>query len=375
MNKRLNIPDANAAMEAKGLSQALIAEHLDVSREAVSQWLKEKAFPRPNKLLQLAKLLGLSFSELVISEEENAPVVAFRKRKGTKTTSQHISKAQETGRFLRHLVPYLPFDLLVTPPVLKSPSSDYDYLCKVTEKVRKDIKLSATETVDFPHLIRHFRDLQTVIVPALWGSEGKHENAVHIYLPDSQTTWVYLNLDVNTHDFKFWMAHELGHCLSPSLSGDKAEDFADDFAGALLFPKVLAEQSYAEISKQLTPEAKIAKVLEIADLHIISPRTVIGQVNKFATYTGVDQLSLSGDFDKAVASFNEKYPNLSTTLLGEISALDASDFIAKTSRNFETPFFNVLGQYLKENNKGAGFVQTVTDMSLLDARSIHSELT
>jgi len=42
---------------------------------------------------------------------------------------------------------------------------------------------------------------------------------------------------VNIHDFKFWMAHELGHCLSPSLTGEDAEDFADGFVGALLFPK------------------------------------------------------------------------------------------------------------------------------------------
>lgn len=57
------------------------------------------------------------------------------------------------------------------------------------------------------------------------------------FLPESDTTWVYLNLDTNVHDLKFWMAHELGHCLSPSLTGTEvAEDFADAFAGALLFP-------------------------------------------------------------------------------------------------------------------------------------------
>ena len=81
----------------------------------------------------------------------------------------------------------------------------------------------------------------------LWGTKKTHENAIHIYLPDSQTTWVYLNLETNVHDFKFWMAHELGHCLSPSLSGNEAEDFADGFAGLLLFPKVLAESAYHQI--------------------------------------------------------------------------------------------------------------------------------
>lgn len=39
------------------------------------------------------------------------------------------------------------------------------------------------------------------------------------------------------------MAHELGHCMSPGLEGDEAEDFADAFAGCLLYPAELAEQA------------------------------------------------------------------------------------------------------------------------------------
>jgi hypothetical protein len=98
-------------------------------------------------------------------------------------TDAHISRAKEMGRLLKPLVPYLPFD---------------------------------------------------------WGKKGRHENALHIFLPDFMTTWVYLNLDVTVHDYKFWMGHELDHGLAPELTGDEAEDFADAFAGALLFPEALS---------------------------------------------------------------------------------------------------------------------------------------
>lgn len=375
MKKRLNIQNATNAMEAAGLTQTAVAEQLSVSKEAVSQWLKEKSFPRPNKLLQFAKILKLGFGELVINEEPNAPVIAFRKKAGTKTKNHHVEKAQETGRFLRHLVPYLPFETLEMPPVLKSPTCDYEYLCQVTSKVRKDISLDETETVDFEHLIRRFSELQAVVVPVLWGTKQRHENAIHIYLPDTQTTWVYLNLDTNIHDFKFWMAHELGHCLSPSLSGDEAEDFADDFAGALLFPKALAENAYREILSQQTSPSKINKVLDIADNYFISPYTVLGQVNKYAKFAQLPEIKLSKSFFGAVTNFNKKFNNLSTALLGDISELDAKQFIDETKEAFKTPFFDILKKYLKENNKGAGFVQVLTDMPLLDARSIHSELT
>lgn len=362
-------------MDAEGLTQTAIAEQLDVSKEAVSQWLKEKTFPRPNKLLQFAKLLKLSFGELVINEEQNAPVIAFRKKGSARTKDHHVEKAQETGRFLSHLVPYLPFDTLEMPPVLKSPNRDYGYLRQVTSKVRKDINLGETETVDFDHLIRRFNELQAVVVPVLWGTKQRHENAIHIYLPDSQTTWVYLNLDTNIHDFKFWMAHELGHCLSPSLSGNNAEDFADDFAGALLFPHALAEKAYKEINSEMGSRLKINKVIDLADEHTISPYTVLGQANKFAEFAGFPKIELSKAFFGTVTNFNKRFDNLSTALLGDLQGLDARDYINKTEEAFKTPFFDLLRKYLKEQGKGAGYVQAVTDMPLLDARSIHSELT
>lgn len=380
MQKRLNIAKAQQAIQAAGLTQTALAEKLGVSKEAVSQWLNDKSFPRPNKLLQLGKLLTLDFDELVIKEEPFAPKVAFRKMRGTKTKDHHIEKAQEIGRFLRQLVPFLPFNTLEMPPILRSPSCEYDYLRKAAAKVREDINLRATDTIDFTHLIRRFVELHAVVVPVMWGSKHRHENAVHIYLPDSQSTWVYLNLDTNIHDFKFWMAHELGHCLSPNLEGDAAEDFADDFAATLLYPHELAERAYASITQQPSSAAQIAHVVALAEAQTISPYTVREQVNKYAKHSNRQEILFSDAFHGAVANFNKKYLNVSATLFGDIELDDngkpsAKSYIAKVERVFGTPFFNLLRRYLKQHNKGAGFVQTVLDVSPLDARSIHTELT
>lgn len=380
MEKRLNSVKTRQAMEQAGLSQTAIAQELGVSKEAVSQWLNDKSFPRPNKLLQLGKLLSLRFDDLVIKEDRFVPKVAFRKMKGTITKNKHVERAQEMGVYLRSLVPFLPFSTLEMPPVLKSPVCDYDYLCKVVSRVRNDINVGATDNMDFTHLIKRFRDLQAVIVPVLWGSKQRHENAVHIHLPDSQTTWVYLNLDTHVHDFKFWMAHELGHCLSPNLAGDAAEDFADAFAASLLFPHESAEQAYASINRQSTPVRMISHVLDLAREKTISPYTVIKQVNRYAGSKGTPAINLGTGFDGAVTNFNKSYARFSEALFGHLDKgktgkPSARDYIEITESAFETPVFEMLKTYLILNNKGAGFVQTVLDVPLLDARSIHAQLT
>ena len=65
---------------------------------------------------------------------------------------------------------------------------------------------------------------------------------------------------------------------------------------------------------------------------------------------------------------------MSSSLLGDVSQLNETT-LKKTADSFETPFFDTLRHYLKQTDKGAGIVQSVTNMPLLDAQSMHSELT
>lgn len=377
MQKKLNVEQVNLAMQEKGMTQTSVASALSVSKEAVSQWINEKVFPRPNKLLQLGKLLNLSVKNLVISTDNNMPKVAFRKMKGTKTKDCHIEKAQAIGYLLKQLTEYLPFDTLEVPPTLKSPTCDYSYLCQVTSKVRKDIGIDDDTVLTFQHLIKRFKTLQAVIIPVLWGSKSRHENAIHIYLPDSKTTWIYLNLDTNIHDFKFWMSHELGHCLSPSLDGDESEDFADAFASHILFPEKICSKAYDGIVSLKSNSDRVNKILEWADKYVISPITVHQQINKFANHYGKDEITFSKSFYGVVTNFNKKFPNLSEALFtnrDEKSCTLSSDFIKTAEDGFETPIFSLLSRYIKEKGKSASFVQSVLDLSPLDARSIYSEL-
>lgn len=373
MNKILKLEPLVQAMEKAGINQAAVASELDVSREAVSKWFKGKAFPRPDKLLKLAQLVGLSFDGLVEKVPlETDPVIAFRKKGSSKTTDRHIAHAKEIGRMLASLVPYLSYDELVKPATLKQPIDTYPYIQKVVKKVRRDIGVQDDTVIDFHHLVKKFKDLQAVIVPVFSGIKTNHENALHIYLPDSMTTWVYLNLDVNMHDFKFWMAHELGHAYAPSLKGNEAEDFADHFSGALLFPGNFAKKVYEELNELSTNSKKISKILRYAAAHLISPITVYDQTNRYAEFNGYPVLNLDKIY-AATTNFNKEFLPVGESLFYD-KENTPSNYIKITTEIFDSPFFDVLKSYLIDSNKSQSYIQNILDISFIDAKGIHSEL-
>jgi transcriptional regulator with XRE-family HTH domain len=257
-DRELNIEKITEKLDSMGLTQSKLASELGVSRQIISNWMKKKKYPRPEKLLRLAKLLKLSFDDIVIKmATEEEPIIAFRKKGKHKISKDYIESAKYMGSLLENLVPYLPFDHFSRPPSLINPNQGYEYIHQVTKEIRKEIGATETSEIRFQSLISFFNQHHAVIIPVFWGDRDQHENALHIYLLKTMTTWIYLNLDSRIHDFKFWMAHELGHVKSPALKGDDAEDFAEDFAGALLMVKETAEMEYNQmrrlgtISKQI----------------------------------------------------------------------------------------------------------------------------
>jgi len=374
MEKTLRTDVIKEAMDRAGLSQTALAKKLGITREAVSKWLSGNKFPRPDKLLKLGVTLGLEFDDLVnVPVDINEPVIAFRKKVSAKTTEKHIKRAKEIGHMLEPLVTYLPYDRYEQPPALKDPRRDYDYLQGVSRKTRREIGLKEDGVIDFSHLIKKFNELQAVIVPVMWGKKGGHENAIHIYLPQSMTTWVYLNLDTEAHDFKFWMAHELGHVYSPDLRDNAAEDFADAFAGALLFPEILAEQTYNDLVSIKNHKNRLEIIRQRAEYYSISMPNVLYEVNNFAGAHKKEKIDLGADLYKVNAGLNKSCKTVKERLFPD-SLPTASDYIETSKQIFDTPFFEALKSYLTEHRKSPGYIQCILDTPLLDAKELHAEL-
>lgn len=376
MKNTLNITTLNQRTQELGLSQSQLAKDLDVSRESVSKWFRNEAYPRPDKLLKLARLLNLAFSELVTQiTTVNEPVVAFRKKGAHKITDDYIEQARDMGRILSGLVPLLPFDDLSQPATLRNPVNDYAYIQKAAQRIRAQIGVHEADEIGFDKLIRFFGDLHAVIIPVLWGNRDNHENALHIYLPESMSTWIYLNLDCKIHDFKFWMAHELGHVHTPQLQGEEGEDFAEAFAGALLVPQELAEHEYKKLSRFTNPWGQINRIKEVAQRLVVSPLSVYYEVNKFAVHNGKPKIDLESkrEIYQATTNFNKEFKPVIECLFGTKTP-SPSRYIACAKDDFGSPFFDMLKNYIAEHHKSASFIQTLLNIPLLDAQNVYEEL-
>lgn len=350
----------------------MLAQAVGVSGQAVTNWMKGQDFPRPATLLKLASVLSLSFGKLVLTDVASRPVIAFRKKGGAKTTEEHVLRARAMGSMLKPLVSYLPARQALRTQV-SDVSLAYDHLQMTVAAVRSKLGIGQAAVLSYEHLIKQFVENDAVIVPVMWGEKKRHENALHILLPAEKVAFIYLNLDTHLEDFKFWMAHELAHVYTPDLAGkDEGEDFADAFAGALLFPKELAHKAYVSASARRTTSSVISALHTFANEHLISLYSVFTEVNKYATAMGLPPLKAH---DKDVhAVRNSVRGELVSAILFKPLPPDPRTYIASAHGVFQSLFFNALQAMLRDRGTGAGYVQQVLSVALPDAQAVYGEL-
>lgn len=371
MHKVIHSASIKKALAARGWSQEQLADAIGESAQVVSHWLKGTHFPRPQKLLKLATTLALSFDQLVMPDA-NQPVIAFRKKAGSKTTDEHIAKARIMAELLKPLVGYLP-ETRALHTSLSSHSTSYPLLQHAAAQVREKLGIGKRAVLEYKHLIKEFKDNDALLVPSLWGERQNHKNALHILLPEHKVTFVYLNLDTHLDDFKFWMAHELAHVYTPQLAGtDSGEDFADAFAGALLFPQDCAEVAYADALRARGVQGVIQALLGHAQTHSISLYTVFRQVQNLAQARRLNLLELSDSLVHATR--NSQRNGLVSEELFKPMPPSAEALIAVAENLFFSEFYTALRALLIDKGTGAGYVQQILDIGLRDATALHHAL-
>jgi transcriptional regulator with XRE-family HTH domain len=371
MHRVIHSESIKTALTARGWSQEQLAKAVGESPQVISHWLQGKNFPRPEKLLKLATTLKLGFDQLVMPDA-NQPIIAFRKKAGAKTTDEHIVKAMAMAALLKPLVAYLP-QRRALHARLPNPTTDYTRLQNAVGQVRGRLGIGAKAVLGYEHLIKEFKDNDALLVPVLWGEKQNHKNALHILLPADEVTFVYLNLDTHLEDFKFWMAHELAHVYTPDLAGsNEGEDFADAFAGALLFPQTCAEVAYADAHQSRNHTAMLGALLVHAHKHSISLYTVFKQTQNYALAKGLPALTITEA--QVHSTRNGQRNGLVSETLFKPMPPKSEDLIAATERIFDSDFFITLKQMLRERGTGAGYLQQILDIGLQDAMALHGAL-
>lgn len=372
MQKVINTDALRAALTEHGLTQQQLAKRIGVSSQAVTNWLKGKDFPRPPTLLKLATTLKLGFEQLVQVPGEGQPIIAFRKKGSAKTTAEHVTKAAGIGMLLKPLVRFLP-ETQALRTLITSPSTDYPKLEVAVAQTRARLGIGERAVLEYEHLISEFKNSGAVLVPVLWGAKQRHENALHIRLPQEDITFIFLNLDTRLEDFKFWMAHELAHVYTPDLAGkDDGEDFADAFAGALLFPRACAEGAYHEAYLSGSNDGAIHVLRTYADKHNISINTVYQQVKLFAKHSGLPAMPVEENTIHAVR--NSNHGPLISEALFDPTPPEPGRYVAACEHAFQSVFFFALKRMIQECGTGPSYVQQVLDTSMQDAFALHEEL-
>jgi transcriptional regulator with XRE-family HTH domain len=366
----LNAPIIKAAMAERGLSQAALAGEIGVSKEAVSNWLAGESVPRPRKLKALADFLGLALDRLVDLRGEAEPQIAYRTRERKPATGDALRAGLEVGRHLEQLLPYAGAAGLMSPRVFHKPALDDRFIKDAASATRGRMGLGPLDVLPLEGLIEEFHGAGALLVPVLWGGEREgHENAMSVFLPESQATWVLINLGCKQEDFKYWLSHELGHCMTMhALREDDGETFCEQFAKHLVFPEELADKCLQEM---LAGADRLKAAREYANRYGVSEVSVVRSAQRAAQRANVEFEKIDTDeyFDRW-RPVRQQSPSVARQYFGTDTP-DIGEYIRIAEGAFRTPVFAALERFQREEGgRNPAFIARTLNIGLLEATEI-----
>jgi hypothetical protein len=256
---------------------------------------------------------------------------------------------------------------LFAPRHLIHPSVDDKYIREAAAAKRSEMDLGSTDPVTDELLLKQFHDFGALLAPVFWGGDCEgHENALSVYLPDSTSSWVVFNLGCRQDDFKYWLAHEYGHCLTlHTLQGDEGEIFAEKFAQYLLFPDELAFQC---LGRMKDTSDRLAVAAWYAGHYDISVVTVVRAVQRVAETRGeaFEKLDTQEFFAKWKAN-RDQVPTVSEKYFGAEKPT-WMEYIVRAEEIFRTPIFKALAEFqCAQGGRAPAFIAATLNISLSDA--------
>lgn len=366
----LNITAIEGAMRKLGLTGMALAEACQVSKEATSNWLKGESIPRPSKLIKLSEVLGIPVDSLLNVIQPPAPVFAYRTKLNKPVTGQLRDAAEEQARHLEQLLSFVEDRPDFEPPLLRDPSLDADRIRHAATRARITLGLSNKEVLSNENLERLFHIFGAILVPVIWGlNKERHENALTVYLPESKTSWVVFNLGCRKDDYKYWLAHEYGHCLTMhALSEEDGEIFAEKFAQQLVFPDEVAHECLEKVREGGDGGVSIKEYAETYGVSVITVLRAVDRLSEqlYGKKTGMDTPS----FYMAWSRGRAKIPTMSQ-LVFDSDTPSQEVYVAKAQEAYKTPIFTAIRRFQEvEGGRNPAFIASVLNIGIGDALSL-----
>lgn len=174
------------------------------------------------------------------------------------------------------------------------------------------------------------------------------------------------------------MAHELGHVMTSDLleagSLDKAENFADKFAGALLYPESAAENGFKTYKRQRTEKGRLQEIITSAKEFTISPLSIYLELKNYAEAHGESFMEIDASrLHTEIANFNKGFPTVADDLFDGHQPT-ANHFMRIAHERFDTVFFKAFAQYVREHDPNPSTIAGILSVNPIDARAYQDAL-
>ena len=346
-------------LEHKGLTLEGLGEKCGVSKEAVSKWLSGRSMPTDDKLMRLCVALNVDRSRILEvgdADPGNEPICHYRTKLAEPLNRETQERTERFARFMRRFSERNYRKSFLQFPILANPVRNYKFIQRVASDFRSMFGVGVIPSAD--DLIGCFSKFHIHLLPVFWGGKDYQGNALRIFLPSLNLTWVMLNIDSRLCDFKFWMAHELGHTLLPKTAGDFAEKFADSFAQALLYPQEFAEASYDVIRSRGDP---ISVCRSEAKRCGLSAYTIYRAILDYQTANPAKDKAFRASQRMAEACLCADPKDTVSKFLFGPKGESVEGYLKLAGNYFKSDFFTVLRAFARE----CGSMSYVGDLGLL----------
>ena len=240
---------------ARGWTLEELSEQMNgiVTKQALSKWEADKAFPRPTALIALARAFDVKASELIAEPEYAIACKQYRSRAPLPLRTRERVEASLSTSLERRLRLE---DRLAAPRacVLPKPSpvASLDQAETVARGLRLDWGLGTQAIANLSDVL----ETRSVHVFEVAGEEDFDGLAAVATCGDDTVRAVGIaeNPDTDGDRQRFNLAHELGHVLMEVDPGIDDEKAANRFAGSLLVPKELVFSEVGERRSEIAWE-------------------------------------------------------------------------------------------------------------------------